>query len=152
MIEALKVLNGWALGDGPLPRDEEAEYALGWYFDAWDGDVRLLGFFLRAHGACVDGLPNVYLSEPEPTMKPSEALQRVEDLAELRRALGRIKLATRRALDGDRLGTVRALRGAVDVFGEARVSDYVRLQWRVAELEAELREMEAVKATLPASP
>ena len=45
----------------------------------------------------------------------------------------------RRAMGGDRVGTIRALRGAVDVFGEPRASALVELQWRIAELEAELK-------------
>lgn len=146
IIEAQNEMLHWALGDGPLPRDEEAEWALGWYFDAWDGDARLLGFFRRAHAACPGGLPNVYIDEPEPVMGPREALQRVEAMAELRTAMGRIKEAMRRAMTGNRIGTIRALRGAVDVFGEPKASAPVELQWRVAELEAGLRELRVVKA------
>jgi hypothetical protein len=151
IIEAQNELLHWALGDGPLPCDEEAERALGYLFAAWcdDGaDERLEPFFRRAERACVDGIPIVDLRAEAESMLPSEALRRVETAAELRRALGRIKLALRRAMNGDRGGTIRALRGAVDVFGETGASKAVELQWRVAELEAELRELQAVKGVL----
>ena len=75
----------------------------------------------------------------------SEALRRLRAAAELRRAVGRIKLALRRAMGGDRGGTIRALRGAVDAFGEAGASRAVELQWRCAELEAELAELRTVR-------
>ena len=145
IIEAQNELLHWALGDGPLPCDEEAERVLGYLFAAWDGDARLIPFFRRAERACVDGIPDVDLREEVALVPGSEALRRVEEMAELRRAVGRIKLALRRAMGGDRTGTIRALRGAVDVFGEAKASAPVELQWRVAELEAELAELRTVR-------
>jgi hypothetical protein len=151
IIEAQNELLHWALGDGPLPCDEEAERVLGYLFAAWcdDGaDERMVPLFRRAERACVDGIPDVDLREEVALVPASEALRRVEALAELRVAVGRIKLALRRALSGDRGGTIRALRGAVDVFGEAGASKAVELQWRVAELEAELRELRAAKGVL----
>lgn len=148
IIEAQNEMLHWALGDGPLPCDEEAERVIGYYFAAWDGDARLLPFFRRADRACVDGIPDVDLREEVALVPGSEALRRVEAAAELRRAMGRIKLALRRVMAGDRSGTIRALRGAVDVFGEPKASAPVELQWRVAELEAELMDLQAVKAWL----
>jgi hypothetical protein len=54
-----------------------------------------------------------------------------------------MRQAMRRAMGGDRVGTIRALRGAVDVFGEPRASAPVELQWRIAEIEAELKNVQA---------
>ena len=150
IVEAQNELLHWALGNGPLPSDEEAERVIGYYFATWDGDARLLAFFRRANAACINGIPDVDLREVVALVPGSEALRRVEAAAELRRAVGRIKLALRRAMAGDRGGTIRALRGAVDAFGEPKASAPVDLQWRVAELEAELRELQAVKAGLAA--
>ena len=148
IIEAQNELLHWALGDGPLPHDDEAERVLGYLFAAWydDGaDERLVPFFRRAERACVDGIPDIDIREEVTLVPGSEALRRVEEMAELRRAVGRIKLALRRAMGGDRGGTIRALRGAVDVFGEAGASKAVELQWRCAELEAELAELRTVR-------
>ena len=150
-IEALSLLSQWALGEGPLPCDEQAEEAYVWIRYAWleappaGGDdvvARALRRVEKLLSRPVDDIP-VKADSSRPW---HEVIARLEKAAELRVALGRIKLATRRALDGDRLGTIRALRGAVDVFGEAKVSDYVRLQWRVADLEVELREQQTLQA------
>jgi hypothetical protein len=75
------------------------------------------------------------------TMQWSEAVRRLRQAAELRASVGRMRQAMRRAMAGDRVGTIRALRGAVDVFGEPRASAPVELQWRIAELEVEEREL-----------
>jgi hypothetical protein len=146
IIEAQNELLHWAFGDGPLPCDEEAERAAWGYLRAVavDGGLRAsIPYLQRTKGLLTTRCPDVF---EVPTMPWSEVLRRLRAAAELRVAVGRIKLALRRAMGGDRTGTIRALRGAVDVFGEAKASDYVRLQWRVAELEAELRELRAVKA------
>jgi len=158
MIDALAMFGQWAIGEGPLPADEEAE-RVAWNYlrvivDEWGIGVAEPYFNRLMPEKGVTGIPGAgqpYVFGPQllttrcpdefepPTMLWSECLRRLNDAAELRVALGRIKLATRRALDGDRIGTIRALRGAIDVFGESKLSDYVRLQWRVAELEVEAR-------------
>jgi hypothetical protein len=171
LIESQNELLHWALGDGPLPCDEEAERAAWGYLRALaiDGGYRAMMPYMRillpsraevtvakVHTMLGGGAPALgpllttrCPREFEvPTMPWSEVLRRLRAAAELRVAVGRIKLALRRAMAGDRSGTIRALRGAVDVFGEAGASKAVELQWRVAELEAELRELRAVKAGL----
>jgi hypothetical protein len=178
IIDAQHELLHWALGDGPLPIDEDAERAAWGYLRAiqcewgyrasipyWDlllprrtdtavartaatlGGVATKGTIVDTLGPLLTTrCPNGY---EEPTMLWSEVLHRLREAAELRVAMGRIKEAMRRAMAGNRIGTIRALRGAVDVFGEPKASKPVELQWRIAELEAELRELQAVKAALP---
>lgn len=145
IVESLALLNEWALGVGPLPVDEEAERAAWGYLRAAVEALGVRGaapFFVRVKGLLLTRCPDAF---EEPTMPWSEAVRRLREAAELRVALGRIKLASRRALAGDRIGTIRALRGAVDVFGEPKASTPVELQWRVAELEAELAELRALR-------
>ena len=139
-------LLSWALGDGPLPRDEEAERAAWGYLRALAivGGLRALApRYKLVKGLLTSRCPDEW---QEPTMPWSEAVRRLRTAAEQRRAAGRIKEALRRAVSGDRLGTIRALRGALDVYGEGKVSDYARLQWRIAEAEAELRELNEARA------
>lgn len=148
IIEAQNELLHWALGEGPLPRDEEAERAAWGYLRALavDGGLRVLMPRMRLVAPLLTTrCPDAF---EVPTMLWSEALRRLRAAAELRVAMGRIKEAMRRAMAGNRVGTIRALRGAADAFGEPRVSALVELQWRVAELEAEVRELERVKAGL----
>ncbi len=175
LIEAQNELLHWALGEGPLPCDEEAERAAWGYLRAiaHTGSPKLLRHYMgivfprqydtqvtrcaadmgavATKGTIVDGLgPLVTTRCPDafevPTMPWSEAIRQLREAAELRVAIGRIKEALRRAMAGNRTGTIRALRGAVDVFGEPKASKPVELQWRIAELEAELVELRAVKA------
>lgn len=143
IIDAQAVMLEWAIGDGPLPVDEEAERAAWGYLRAIAIDAGLGAALPRLRVV----LPLLTTRCPDafeaPTMPWSEALRRLREAAELRRAMGRIKQAMRRAAAGNRIGTIRALRGAVDVFGEPKASAPVELQWRVAELEAEIRELAA---------
>jgi hypothetical protein len=141
-LEALSDLFEFAMGDGPLPRDAEAERAVWAYLVAaleshgWRVASELYG---RVKGLLSTRCPSRWA---DPGMPWSVAVKRLQAAAELRRAMGRTKEALRRGACGDRVGMIRALRGAVDVFGEPRASDLVELQWRVAELEARVRELE----------
>ncbi len=146
LIEAQNELLHWALGEGPLPCDEEAERAAWGYLRATCFEYGLsvtLPYFKLMRGLLTSRCPDEF---EVPTMPWSEALRRLREATELRVSMGRIKEALRRAMMGNRTGTIRALRGAVDVFGEPKASKPVELQWRIAELEAELQELRAVEA------
>ena len=151
IIEAQNELILYAFGDGPGPIDEEAERAAwGWLRVAVDtfGPSKSAPFFRRVKGLlttrCTD-------QDAAITMQWAEAVGRLRQAAELRASVGRMRQAMRRAMGGDRVGTIRALRGAVDVFGEPRASAPVELQWRIAELEAEERLYASTSACLNAS-
>lgn len=148
IIQAQNQLLHWALGEGPLPVDEEAERAAWGYLWALALDADgppLEPFLARVRPLLTSRCPDEF---EVPTMPWSEAVRRLYAAAELRCTVQRIKQAMRRAFAGDRTGTIRALRGAVDAFGEPRASAPVALQWRVAELEAQVRELEAAKRLL----
>ena len=133
------------VGGGNVPVDLEAEAAVWGYLRAVadEGGWRAVCAYLpRVKGLLTCRPPDKWR---EPTLAWSEAVRRLQVAAELRRAMGRIRLAMRRAQGLDREGTIRALRGAVDVFGEGSASKAVELQWRVAELKAEVRELERAK-------
>ncbi len=147
IIEAQNELILYAFGDGPGPIDEEAERAAwAWLRVAVDafGPVRAAPFFRRVKRLLTTRCPDYDVTI---TMRWGEVVERLRQAAELRASVGRMRQAMRRALHGDRVGTIRALRGAVDVFGEARASAPVELQWRVAELEIEVRELERATGT-----
>lgn len=148
IIEAQNELILYAFSDGPGPIDEEAERAAwGWLRVAVDafGPIKAAPFFRRVKGLLTTRCPD---HDVTITMQWSEAVRRLRQASELRASVGRMRQAMRRAMGGDRVGTIRALRGAVDVFGEPRASAPVELQWRIAELEVEVRELEAAKALL----
>lgn len=142
IIEVQNELILYAFGDGPGPVDEEAERAAwAWLRVAVDayGPIKAAPFFRRAKGLLTTRCPDYDVTI---TMRWNEAVERLRHAAELRASMGRMRQAMRRAMGGDRVGAIRALRGAVDVFGEARASAPVELQWRAAELELEVRELE----------
>ena len=154
IIEAQNELLLYAFGDGPGPIDEEAERAAwGWLRVAVDafGPIKAAPFFRRVKGLLATRCPTAPFSNGTytkdaynvPTMRWAEAVRRLREAAELRASIGRMRQAMRRAMGGDRVGTIRALRGAVDVFGEPRASAPVELQWRIAELEVELKNVQA---------
>ena len=149
IIEAQNELILYAFSDGPPgPIDEEAERAAwGWLRVAVDafGPIKAAPFFRRVKGLFMTRCPD---HDVTITMQWSEAVRRLRQASELRASVGRMRQAMRRAMGGERVGTIRALRGAVDVFGEPRASAPVELQWRIAELEVEVRELEAAKALL----
>jgi len=143
--ELLLLVVGMLVGGGCAPVDLEAEAAVWGYLSALadEGGWRLVELYsVRVKGLLTRRPPKRWR---EPTLTWSEAVRRLQVAAELRKAVGRVRLAMRRAQALDREGTIRALRGAVDVFGEGGASKAVELQWRVAELEAEVRELERAK-------
>lgn len=143
IIEAQNELILYAFSDGPGPIDEEAERAAwGWLRVAVDafGPIKAAPFFRRVKGLLTTRCPD---HDVAITMQWAEAVRRLRQAAGLRASVGRMRQAMRRAMAGDRVGTIRALRGAVDVFGEPRASAPVELQWRIAELEAELKNVQA---------
>ena len=151
IIEAQNALILYAYGDGPGPIDEEAERAAwGWLRVAVDafGPIRSAPFFRRVKGLLTTRCPDHGVTI---TIQWAEAIRRLREAAELRASVGRMRQAMRRAMGGDRVGTIRALRGAVDVFGEPRASAPVELQWRIAELEVEERLYASTSARLNAS-
>jgi hypothetical protein len=114
VIASLHELVTWALGDGPLPRDEAAELAACQWFSMWveddHGDPRLASAFRRVRGLLVDGLHEVAIGVPALTW--IETIARLEMAAAQRRAMGCAKETMRALCDGDSVRAMAALRRA----------------------------------------
>jgi len=110
----------WALGEGPLPRDVEAERAALAYLYALSLDG-FGSFWLRfRHVAPLFAVPIKWPTAQtwrEPALAWSEAVARLEVAAALRQAWRHVHEAQRRIVDGDAVAASRALRVAMATIG-----------------------------------
>lgn len=106
----------WAVGEGPLPMDEEAEYDACLWYSWWiaDGecDERLAGAFLHIRHLLVTELHEVPLEEP--ALRWSEVVGRLWLAARMREAWGHVNRAQRAIVEGNAVGAVNALQNAAE--------------------------------------
>ena len=98
------------------------------------GPIKAAPFFRRVKGLLTTRCPD---HDVTITMQWSEAVRRLRQAAELRASVGRMRQAMRRAMGGDRVGTIRALRGRLTFRGTPSVrAGGAAMAYRRAEAEA----------------
>ena len=155
----------WAMGDGPLPVDEEAEHAAMVWYSLWvedeQSDTRLFDAFARVRELSTSGLYLVEVDLATSMMPWIEVCERLQWAAQKRIAVRATKAAMRALMLDQIEVSVRNLRGALDLLGAARgealarVEDkgddalyaWIRIQPEAIALSAEVRALrEEVKA------
>jgi hypothetical protein len=104
----------WALGDGPLPIDEEAEYAACLWYSIWladdDADERLAESFARIRPFMTNALVEVPLEAP--TMRWSEVVGRLALAVSMRHAWKFVNDAQRAIVEGNAIMALDKLEDA----------------------------------------
>ncbi len=112
----------WAIGDGPLPVDDEAEYAACVWFSIWLADdersERLARAFARVQTMMTRELCEVPIDEP--SLRWPEVVGRLHLAARMREAWRAVNAAQRAIVEGDALAAWDKLMTAADAIGSGQ--------------------------------